>query len=276
MINTHDRFYQRLESLTRKWWFYVIILLCGLIPPYTSLGVASFGEASTVVRYVADYIIEKRILLEPYMPLFHLAFLALFYLLLRYGNRFGRAFSIIAGLHYILIAYLQGGAITPVYGQVLYINVLVLFSLIIFGWFWEAKIRKTDYSLKPIGTKYYWMAGIVAVFSFWNPDTIGNLSPTFLITSTSPIAFCMTTPIYLVALSLLYPDINLPLFRVTSFVGVLVSISMVATGFLMDNRIEGLYWTFLHSPMLISTAYCFILGFKDRLELSPDGKAPST
>jgi hypothetical protein len=264
MRNIKERdFYQFAENLTTKWWFYAFLVLCVFIPPYTQNGFSSFAALVETVAYVADFLIENKLVLVPYMPIFHLCFLLLFGLLFIYGNRFGRTFSIVAGFHFVFITFLQGGAVTQKYGMVFYPNAFLEISLISFGWFWEAKIRKTDYSFKRKAPTYYWFAGIVMVFSFWNPDKLGTLSPLSLLTSTSPIAFCMITPIYLSLLSLLYPDINIPFFRTASFVAILVSLITIGMGFFMDNRSEGLYWSIIHSPMLITSVYCFLLGFQD-------------
>jgi hypothetical protein len=255
--------YQTAENLSLKWWLYFILFLCVFIPPYSSQGFSSFGELVDVVQYVANFLILKKLALVPYMPWIHLAYLLLFVALIKFGNRFGRIFSVVAGLHYILITFLQAGANTDKYGLVLYPNAILLISLFTLGWFWDAVIRKTNYKFTGKAPAYYWFAAIVAFFSFWNPDKIGYLSPASLITSTSPIAFCMITPIYLGALSTLYPDINLPMFRITSFVGILISIITIGMGFFMENQLEGIYWSVLHLPMLFTSVYCFLLGFQN-------------
>lgn len=257
-----NKFYQAADKITMKWWYYLILLLCVFIPPLTQYGFSSFAELVETVKYVAEFLIENKLVLVPYMPIFHAGFLLMFILLFIYRNKFARIFSIAAGLHYVFITFLQGGAITEKYGVVFYPNAFLEFSLISFGWFWDAKIRKTDYSFKPQPAAVYWYAGIVAFYSFWNPDVLGELSPASLITSTSPIAFCMVTPIYLCMLTLFYPDIHLPFFRTTSFVGMLVGIITLGMGFFMEDRLVGRYWTILHLPMLITCVYCFLLGIQ--------------
>jgi hypothetical protein len=259
-----DAVYLTIEKLSSKWWFYVILFLFVFIPPYSSHGFSSIGELVDVVSYVADFLISKKLALVPFMPLFHGAFYLIFALLIKFGNRFGRIFSILAGIHFLIITLLQAGAKTEKFGLVVYPNAILLFSLISLCWFWDALIQKTNYQFQKKSPEYYWIAGVVAIFSFWNPDRMGNLSPKLLLTSTSPIAFCMVAPIYLVALSLLYPKINIPLFRITSFISILVSIITIGMGFFMEPQIEGIYWSLLHSPMLITTVYCFLLGFQNK------------
>lgn len=253
--------YENFERLTTYWWFYVILFVGVFIPPYTAKGFSTLSEIIPLVKYASEFIISKKLVLVPYMPAFHLVFFLSFVLLLIFANKFGRIFSIIAGIQLALIVYLQTFAVTEDYGLVFYPNAFVILSLIALGWFWEAWIRKTDFNFYRLPLKYYWVIPL-AIFAFWNPDEIGNYSPSLLLTSTSPIAFCMTITIYLAALSLLYPKVNLPLFRISSYFTIIVGITTVLIGVFMEDRIEGMYWSFLHTPMLITAVYCFILGFK--------------
>ncbi len=254
-------FYELIELLTTKWWLYLFLFLCVFIPPYTSRGFSTFSELVAVVKYVAYYLIDKKLVLVPYMPIFHIVFILLFVLLVVYRNKFGRLFSLVAGFHIMFILSLQTVAVTEKYGFIFYPNAFILFSLIWLGWFWEAVTRKTEFSFRRLPLKYYWVVPVV-IFSFWNPDELGNYSPILLLTSTSPIAFCMSITIYLAALSLLYPNVNLPLFRISSFIAILTGIISIGMGFFMDDRNEGIYWSFLHTPMLVTAVYCFILGFQ--------------
>ena len=157
-----------------------------------------------------------------------------------------------------------------------YPNTFLLFSPISVCWFWEASIRRTNYSFVKKSPNKYWMVAIVSLFSFWNPDKIGNMSPSLLLTSTSPVALCMITPIYLGTLSLLHPNINLPLFRITSFIGILTAIIAISIGFFMENRLDGIYWSMMHTPMLITTVYCFALGFQDMEPYKNNGSMHKT
>ena len=259
--NTDQTGYQWVETLTRKWYFYFILFLMVFLPPLTSYGFSSFSDLVEVVSYVSDFVIAKRLFLTPYMPLAHIGFLLLFILLFKFRNAFGRIFSMVAGAHFLLITYIQAGARSDKYGLVLYPNAISLLFIISLAWFWEAAVRKTDYSITRKDRRYFWLAGIIAVFSLWNPDELGNLSPKLLITSTSPIAFCMLAPIYLAVLSI-FPKVNLPVFRITSFISILVSIIMIGMGFFMEPRPRGTYWSLMHIPMLVTSVYCFILGFQ--------------
>ena len=271
VMGTPSRFYISMETLTRKWWLYAIIFLLCLIPPWSSGSYHGFAELTQLVKYVAEFLIAKKLVLVPLMPYFHVAMLLLFASLFVWGNRFGRVFSLIAGLHFLWILYMQTGAITDKYGLVFYPNAFILIFLISLGWFWEAIVRRTDFTFKPIPPQRYLIVA-AAVFSFWNPDKVGNYSLLQLMTSTSPIAYCMISTIYLAILCVLYPRINLPFFRITSFISIVIGIVTVGIGFSFDDPTIGRHWSLLHTPMVAVSVYCFVLGLKrpnsDELQLS--------
>ena len=193
--------------------------------------------------------------------------------MLIWGNRIGKLFSLLVGVHFLLILFMQTGAVTDRYGLVFYPNAFILFNLITLGWIWEAKISVTDYTLRPIPPHRYLIVA-AAIFSFWNPDRAGDYRLILFFTSTSPIAFCMVSTIYLALLCVLYPRINLPVFRVTSFISILVGAVTITIGFFMDDPDRGRYWSLLHTPMVAVAIYCFVLGLR-RIPSFADRKYPS-
>jgi len=253
--------YVSLEVLTRKWWFYGLIFLTCFIPPWSSYKVQSFSELKQLVEYIAEFLIAKKLVLVPYMPYFHLAMLLIFGALFIWKNRFGKAFSVITGLHFLVILYMQTGAITDKYGLVFYPNAFIMMFSMALGWIWESFIRKIDFSFKKIQPRHYLLIA-AAVFSFWNPDRAGDYRLILFMTSTSPIAFCMITTIYLALMCVLYPRVNLPLFRISSYISILIGIVTLGMGFFMDPPARGRYWTLLHTPMVGVAVYSFVLSLK--------------
>lgn len=257
----NSKLYDSLESLTRQAWFYVAIFLSSFIPPWSSVKVRSFSELVELVRYVAEFLIAKKLVLVPLMPYFHLAMLVLFGALLIWRNRFGRVFSVIVGLHFLVVLFMQTGAVTERYGLVFYPNAFILIFGIALAWFWEASLGKTDFTFKRLQSRQFLLVA-AAVFSFWNPDRAGDYRLALFLTSTSPIAFCMITTIYLALLCLLYPRVNLPLFRLASFVSILIGIVTLGMGFFMDPPARGRYWSLLHTPMVAVAVYSFVLSLR--------------
>ncbi len=253
--------YDSLETLTRKWWFYGILFLLCLIPPWSSTRIESFSELKQLIEYVAEFLIAKKLILVPFMPYFHLAMLALYGALLIWRNRFGKAFSIITGLHFLVIMFMQTGAITDKYGLVFYPNAFIMMSTLALGWVWEGYVRKIDYTFKPLKPHHYILIA-AAIFSIWNPDRAGDYRLILFMTSTSPIAFCMITTIYLALQGILHPHVNLPLFRFASFISILIGIVTLVMGFFMEPPERGRYWSLLHTPMVAVAVYSFILSLR--------------
>lgn len=253
--------YETMERLTRKWWFYLLLVVVPvIIPPIASNGFVPINELGNFVRdFVQTSLIKKSSYL-PLMPVLHIAVLILIFFIVRSGNRFRRGISIIIGLHFIALAYFQTIAVSEKYGLSIISVGLILFLAVAFFWFWEASVGKTDFTFRKLPLRNYWVIPI-AVFNFWDPDIPWDFDPMFFITSTSPIAICMMTTIYLAILNLLFPRINFPLFRVLSFVGILLAVFTLLGAFFMDVR-EGSYWIFLHTPMLIISLYSFRRGLR--------------
>jgi hypothetical protein len=260
-IQAKTSLYDSLEVLTSKWWFYGLLFLACFIPPWSSNKVESFAELRKLVEYVAEFLIAKKLVLVPFMPYFHLAMLVLFSALLIWKNRFGKVFSMITGLHFLLIMFMQTGAITEQYGLVFYPNAFIMISAIGLGWVWEGFIRKNDYTFRPLKPHHYLLIA-AAIFSFWNPDRAGDYRLILFLTSTSPIAFCMVTTIYLAMMCVLHPRVNLPLFRISSFISILIGIVTLVMGFFMDPPERGRYWSLLHTPLVAVAVYSFILSLR--------------
>ncbi len=72
----------------------------------------------------------------------------------------------------------------------------------------------------------------------------------------------MITTIYLALFCVLHPRVNFPLFRVSSFVSILIGIVTLGMGFFMDPQERGRYWSFLHTPMLAVAVYSFVLSLR--------------
>jgi hypothetical protein len=256
-----DQSYVFMDALTKKWWLYLIFALVVFIPPLTSTGFAPISDVVPLVRYVADILVINKEKFVSLMPVSHIAVVLLFILLGIFRNKFGRVFSIIVSLHMIFLMFLQAGATTPKHGWVIYLNGVILFTTIALVWIWEALVRKIDYSFRKPTLKHAWLIGF-ALFAFWNPDKMGDYRLSLFLTSTSPIAFCMMSTIYIALLCLLYPKVNLPLMRIMSFLVILVSVVAMSLGFFFENKSEGMHWSLLHLPMFIVSVHGFRLGMK--------------
>jgi hypothetical protein len=255
-----SRIYGAFERVSRKWWFYVLVVMALGIPPYASTGVAPEQIASLVQEVLSQGLTAYSAL----MPMLHIAVAALVVLVGIYGNRVGRLFSAFMGLHYIFIAIAQNTAVTPTFGYAVISSNVLLFMVIGIMWLWDAAIGKTDYTLRgPHPWWTYWVLPL-AVLAFWGPDVPWSFHLRYLVTSSSVGAFCLMTPIYLSVLNFC-PRHNLPAVRLTSFVGILMAIFNFMIGLSLcigGNAGLGIYQVFIHLPLAALSTYSFISSFR--------------
>ena len=83
----------------------------------------------------------------------------------------------------------------------------------------------------------------------------------------------MITTIYLAMMCVLYPRVNLPLFRISSYISILIGIVTLGMGFFMDSPARGRYWTLLHTPLVGVAVYSYVLSLK---KINPQTPADQT
>jgi len=253
----------RIEKYFSKRWSYpllyvILFLLNTVFPPYASKGY-SWVETGDVVYSLL------RVSLKPYQhfaPIFHVATVALIFLIWKYGKRVSRIFSVYVGANYVFIALGQGIGTTEKYGWVILTGSVVSYLFIALLWLGESFNPKIDTTFRKLPVIRYWMAPL-ALLAFWFPvksvPSIGafpDFNPLLLLTSWGyGFSFCMTTPVILCLLTLFYPNINKPLLKVYSFVGIIYGLWNMLSLFDPQTRWSGI----LHFPLLLISIYAFAL-----------------
>jgi len=254
---------RKLESITRKRWFFTLFVLLQFIPPYASKGFEPAETGIVTIEILSHSLVYSY---PSTFPIFKIipAILVVSILLLR--NRVTRLFSVYAGITYVLFAFLQNIAITENYGLgIIPINV-IMFSLVAAFWFWEATIQKNDLTPRKQPLWKYWVIPL-AFLAFWYPHSIsdGSMIPDFnpsgILTNVAGLTFCMMTPVYIAVLTVYYPTINVTTLRVTSLVGTIIGIYNVLANFVMFT--STLWWNgVLHIPLLTISVYGLVLSLK--------------
>jgi len=264
--------YRKLEALTRKRSFYLLILLIpAILPPFAASGLGYLWRLGDFIQVVASDLYAVKAVYAPYMPVLHLFVVLLLLALILLRGRFGRAFALLVALNLTLTLFVQAGVRTDPYGLVILTELFLWYLIVIVLWIWEACVRRTDFSFKAGTLRPYWLIPL-AVIAFWDPDQAWNLSLSFFVHGFAPTAFCMVTPIYLTVLLFAFPRVNLPLLRVHGFMGVVVGLISFAISFMQEPS-AGLYWGLLHMPLLIISWYAFRLGMKT-VPVPEAGRAP--
>jgi len=60
-----------------------------------------------------------------------------------------------------------------------------------------------------------------------------DLNPVYILTSGGGLAFCMMTPVYLAVLLFFYPEVNMPLMRVTALTGLIIALYNILVNFIL-------------------------------------------
>lgn len=253
---------EKLELITRRWWFLLLFILLGtIVPPIVTKGFdpSKIGE---IIPYILGHALIKHC--APLYPVFKIIPIILFSALILFGNRIGRIFSLYVGITYLLFAVLQGIAITDKYGFGIVTGNFILKLIVATFWFWEASVNRNNFTPQKLPIIRYWVVPL-AFLAFWYPVNLESMKPDFnlayLFTNPAGLAFCMMTPVYLGILTLYYPKINIATLRVTSLLGILIGFWNMVVNFVLKPDI--LWWNgVLHLPLVFISIYAFILSFR--------------
>jgi hypothetical protein len=254
----------RLESLTRKWWFFLLFfILFFIVPSYSSKPI----DPRETSRLVAEVLPRALIYSYPAIwPLFKILPILLILAIILWGDRATRAFSIYVAVTLLAMAILQNMAFTEHYGFAVITGNVVIISIVALFWVWEAVIKETDMS--PQGRPWwrYWVVP-PAFLAFWFPVSIGadgvrpDWNPLLILTSEAGLTFCMMVPVYLAVMTLYHPRINRPVVRLTGFVGTVIGLLNIVM-WLIVNR-ETMWWMgVLHLPQLAISIYALVISLR--------------
>lgn len=259
-----EKIQEKLEIITRKWWFLVLFILLGTItPPLVTKG---FNPSMTgeIISYLLGHSLFAHGVLYTFYPVFKIVPIVLVLALIIWGNKVSRLFSVYVGFNYLLFAFLQGIAVTDEYGLGIVLSNFIPMILVAISWFWEAYVVKNDFTPQRISIIKYWVVPL-AFIAFWYPLNLVSMQPdfnfTYLFTNPAGLAFCTMTPVYLSILTLYYPRVNMVTLRITSLLGIIIGSWNMITNFLIKPV---LCWNgILHIPLLLISIYAFILSYKN-------------
>jgi hypothetical protein len=251
----------RLESITRKWWFFLLFILFQFFPAYAQKGydTSKWGEfiGSTLEHAFASS-------MEWVYPIFKIAPIILVISIIFLGNRATRWFDVYVGISYVLFAFLGSIAVTEEHGLAIITGNFVVFLVIAAFWFWDAFAHKNDFTPKQISLWRYWVVPL-AFLAFWTPMSMPyspmnppDFNPVYFFINGAGLAFCMMTPVFLAILTLYYPNINMAILGVTSLEGILIGLINIYMNFFTDLS---LYWWngVLHIPLMTISIYGLVL-----------------
>jgi hypothetical protein len=175
------------------------------------------------------------------------------------GSKVGRAASAFFGILFIYIAFSNHIAVTQNYGLVVVTGNLISVLVVGLCWMWEAYRPRNVYVFQKLAAWRYWVLPF-AVLAFWFPINAGanpDFNPLLLLTSSFGVMFCPTAPVVIALLTLIYPNVNKQVLRVTSFVGLIFGFFNVFSFFVMPGY--PLWLLILHTPLISISFYGLLL-----------------
>jgi len=247
----------RLLKVTRKWWFYVVLILAQVfIWPYSTANF-SYLEIGDMIGYTLGNSLQVK--MHGMYIYFQLFAILILFLLFYYKNRFAKVFNWYVMLSYIAFAVLQNVAITDKYGlSIVTINVC-MFLFVGMAWLGEILKPQNDYSFTRLNWGHSWLIAL-SVLAFWIPLNHGafDFNPKYFLFNGSSLAFCMMTPVFLTILTINSPNINIAAYRITAIIGVIIGL------YNMNNfqNPATVNLAILHLPLLIISLYAMYNSFK--------------
>ncbi len=258
---------ERLERITRKWWFFLIIVLISFLSPY-----AQKPYDPRQISLVINTVLSQPLIysLPALFPLFKIIPLALIVWVFVQPVKAQRWFSLYAALILFTTAFFQNAAITDQYGFAVITGNVILFCVLGVAWLAEALRPRSDFSARPLPRRAFILFPLMFI-AFWmpiQPDTLRlSFDPLLLFTNEAGLAFCMMLPVFTGVLVIFYPQVNLVLLRLSGFIGLLIALFNLLTHFVI---IPANFWIgVLHLPLLLISLIAFILSLK-RTDQQPE------
>ncbi len=251
----------RLEVATRRWWFWLIVVLIQCSWPITTF---EYDRAQTpqVIGEILRKAYSCKPVLQTLFPIANLTAIAMVAGAFIFRSRWERPFAIYAGVSYLLFNFVQNVAWSP-RGVGIVTNNVIMYLLVALAWFLDVGARRTDFRSMRFTPGRVWVIPL-AMLAFWYPISFPSMKPDFsplhAILGPTGLAFCLMTPVFLAVLILCYPRANLVTLRVTGIFGVIIALYNLM--FIMMHPAT-LWWNgVLHAPLFLISLYATILGYK--------------
>ena len=248
-----------LEKVTRKWWFYAILIFAQILIMPIATKNFDFKSIGDIIRTTLKNSFQVK--MHDYYIYFQLISILTLLLLLVLKNKFAKVFNIYVLLSYIAFAILQNIALTEKYGiSVETINV-IMFLLVAYVWLKEVLNPENDYSFSNLNWKESWLIPF-ALIAFWAPlgGSGFDFNSKYFLYNGSSLAFCLMTPVFLTIMTFNIPKINLITYRITAIIGVVLGLYNMMN-FLNPNSVS---LALLHFPLLFISLYATFKSYRIR------------
>ncbi|MBR5719610.1 MAG: hypothetical protein IKX38_01215 [Bacteroidales bacterium] len=249
---------EKLEKASRKWWFFVILLVAqSILPPIVSRNFDPQNVPRMVSVTLGNAVQNN---LGNLNILFQSLSLLMLVLLVVFKNKVRTLFNAYVAVSYTAFAFIQNMAVTELYGfSVVTVN-FAMFLFVAYVWIRELFNPENNYDFSNFHWKYSWMI-VFALFAYLCPFTSnGEMDWNLLhfFTRNTATAFCLTTPLFLTILTLNLPKVNIVTYRITAIIGVIIGLYNMMNFFNPHTVWLGV----VHVPLLTISLYSAILSYR--------------
>lgn len=250
----------RMEILTRRWWFLLIIVLIGFFPLYSQKPYDPRQTSAVISSVLIQPLIYS---LPGLFPLFKLIPLVLTVWVFLQPFKAQRWFALYAAVNLLGIALFQNSALTDQYGLVIITGNVILFGAIGLAWLAEAFRPLSDFSARPLPRRALIVLPLM-LLAFWMPVQAAtmqlNLNPILILTNEAGLTGCMMLPVFTGLLVIFYPRVNRVLLRLSGFIGLLIALFNLLTHFVL---VPANFWMgILHLPLFFISLIAFMLSLQ--------------
>ncbi|MEW9097394.1 MAG: hypothetical protein AB2417_20160 [Clostridiaceae bacterium] len=245
------------KSITSRWWFYILLLgLTFMIPPYSQIKVSP-NEISNVISTALRFPLSSSI--SALFPIAKLLLLCTLIVPFLIGEKAARIVAVYSALSMFLIGIFQSIAVTKEYGFVWIIGNTIIMSLVGVFWIMELIKPRNNFAHNNLNKARLWVLPLMVLAMIFplnftqTGELIWDFSIKNIMLNESATAYCLVTPTILGILILFFPNINIELFRVSSFVGLIFGILNCTIWFVFSPELY--LMGILHLPLLILSLY---------------------
>jgi len=233
----------------------LVLLICTFLP---TLATVPFPQQDSAL-VIRDVFMQTSVAYLWLSPEIHVATVVLLFAMYRYGSGVGRTADAFFGILFLFFAFGNHIAVTDNYGLVVLTGNVVPILIVGLFWMWEAHKPLNAYVFQKLPAWRYWVTPFVFL-AFWfpiNAQLNPDFNPLLLLTSSFGVMYCPTTPLIVAVLTLMYPNVNIFLLRITSFVGLLIGLFNALSFFIMPGYT--LWNLILHTPLILISAYGLLI-----------------
>jgi hypothetical protein len=203
----------------------------------------------------------------------HLVILVLFYLIVRHGNRYRKAFTIYYIVNFVWLVIFVGGWFTiQLYQRLgwialaMYIGTPAMLLVILYQWIQELRSPRLDLDLTGVSA-WRWMIAIpIIIWGFWYPPYEWGVrlifDPKELLFGAYGLMGCPTTMVPLAIMFLKYPSGNRPLFNALTAYATIIGFAMAV----LTQYVPDIPFFFIG---LASLALILITGLRQKRQQEP-------